>query len=160
MDSLNLMEMPTVGLRRQAMRRVRALVVVLMIWLMMTTSLIFGAHWMRQHSVMKLKKISAQLKAIEGRVAYQSYLSRLQIEYQTAQCMANLLSMILSRPIQGVHLTSLSFSEQWEISGILDHPRALDNFKLSMSDVFETSTWSEQFVENSLRFQMKGKQAC
>jgi len=160
MDAINFMESPVVTLQRQSVRRMRALIVVLIIWIIMMGALLAGAHVMKQHSETKLQKITVELQAIQGRVAYQQYVDALVKEQHTAQCTARTLTALLSRRVEGLHLTSLSFSGKWEISGGLDYPKALDDFKFAVADDVESSKWTEQFVENSLRFHMEGTQAC
>lgn len=160
MDAINFMEPAGEGLKRQSARRVRALMVVLIIWFAMMTGLLICSQLMKKHSRVKLEKVSVELQAIQGRVAYQQYVDALLQEQQTARCTARVLTALLSRRVEGLHLKDLSFSGKWEISGNLDHPKALDDFKLMVSDYVESSTWTEQFIQSSLRFQMEGTQAC
>lgn len=160
MGSINFMESPSEHLKRQAKRRKYALMSVIMAWSLLMCVLLVGANWMKARAIKTNQKISSELKLIEGRVALQTHLQSLQQEQQAAFCAAKILTAMATSPVKGIHLSAISFLDNWEMSGVTQQTNALDDLKSRLSNDFEKMTWKETFEQTHLKFYMEGTPAC
>lgn len=132
MDWLNFNESAEEKLRRQAKRRTRVLMIVTMVWGLTLLFFMLGARYLSQTEQQPVIK---------------------QAENDSAQCLIQTLHALVSTPIPGIHLISISLSDKWEMTGISDNPKALESFKRVLSPYFRDAHWNGQF-------HMKGRLAC
>lgn len=153
MDSINWMDPPVAHLDKQSKRRVLGMIIAMGFWCLMMGGMLLGANIMKHSMVEKTNKMQARFEQ-------QQQAMKILQEQKQSRCAASFLNTIFARPIRGVHLTLLSFSENWVIEGLIDYPRALDHLKEILDRDFESSTWTEQFKQSNSAFQVQGKMAC
>jgi hypothetical protein len=136
MDSADFRQTPDQVLKKQALHRSQIIILIICVW-----GGLLG--------VLRMPVFKPQQNIHEA-----------WVRDAKALCAAKVLSDIFSHAIKGVHLSQLSFSDQWKIVGVLDAPDKIDELKSKMSGFVNHPSWKEEINGSRLHFQLQGQLAC